>query len=637
MISFKYLLGRKVDHFILEEFIGRGAMGMVFKASDTILARPVALKLISKSDEAPISSEAKKRLIREAQAAGRLSHPNIVTVHSYGETDEFQYISMEYVAGRNLAQIVAEKHKLELAESLSIMEQVLDAMAEAFRQGIVHRDIKPANILLTTNGRVKVTDFGLARLKSAASLTVTGTVMGTPYYMSPEQIAGKQVDIRSDIFSAGVVMYELLCGAKPFDGDTVSAVIYKIVNSEPAPISMHHIKIPDFVADIIEKAISKDVSFRYQTPEEMLADIVTARQLSSQLSTADGATIVRPSAVKATEASGGQIIPETDVLQTKTGSGARRLFLPVMLLAGGAVVLALFLYLKNSTVAPPVIGRGTQVASSSQSSTLPAQSVPVPHSTKSPLIPDSVTEEKKTEPPAPPPIEYSPSSNKSVPETRDGKESTPDGIVAKGGDIRDGKGAESTDSNDQSMKTPNTVERAKPQDNEQIAAQVMLAKAESAVHEGRISSPEGDNALVFYKQAFALDGKNDRIYSSIFSAAAESITQAKTAADKGDNSSARSLANQAQKILQIVPKPPQKQYQASLRKYEAEIGSILKTVSESRKQKPAQKHRTEVQHQEQTPPQQRVLKEDFPAGKRILKEDFPSGKRILKEGFPPAN
>lgn len=616
-------------------------MGTVFKATDTILDRTVAFKLILKGDESPISSEARKRLIREAQAAGRLSHPNIVTVYSYGETDEFQYISMEYVAGRNLAQIVAEKQKLGLEESLEILEQVLDAMVEASREGIVHRDIKPSNILLTRDGRVKVTDFGLARLNAASSLTISGTILGTPHYMSPEQISGEQVDIRSDIFSAGVVMYELLSGVKPFDGDSVSAVIYKIVNSEPAPISTHNIRIPDFVTDIIAKAISKDVHLRYQTPEEMLADIVTARQSSSQAGTDEGSTIVRSPAGKATTAPGGRIVPKTgEGYQPRTGSGAGRLILPAVLLAVGAGILALFLYMRSPTVTPPASVHGTQAVSPPQSSALPGQEGPAPHDTGPPSVSEPVLVEKMPETPAPPVIEYSPPSVAPVQEAAASRESAPADLEVATAGIPGSNRAESAASEDRPLKAPDSiavpVEPVKPRDDGLTAARAMLAKAKSAVHEGRLSSPEGDNALDFYKQAFALNGESDEIYSSIFSTVEESISRAKIAAGKGDNSSARSLVDQARKILQVVPKPPLKQYQASMRKYEAETGSILKNLSESPKQKPVPKPRARVQRQE-TPPRSRVLKEDVPAGDRILKEDFPSGKKILKEDFPPAN
>jgi predicted Ser/Thr protein kinase len=604
MISLKYLLGRKVDHFILNEIIGRGGMGTVFKASDTILNRTVALKLMLKGDDSPMSLESQKRLIREAQAAGRLSHPNIVTVYSYGETDEFQYISMEYVAGRNLAQVVAEKQKLELEESLDILQQVFNAMAGAWSEGIVHRDIKPSNILLTKDGRVKVTDFGLARLSSTSSLTLSGTILGTPHYMSPEQILGQSADIRCDIFSAGVVMYELLSGVKPFNADSINAVIYRILHAEPDPISTHHVKIPEFVADIINKAIAKDVNLRYQTPEEILADIAAARQLPSRPDTAENeVTVARPLPEEAAAAREAPTIPEPE-LKSRTRTGAGRLMPAAVLVAGAAGVLALFLYMKGPTVAPP--------AAVPAAKTTPAAPPPVvapePPATSSPPKPElPVQVETRDTRPAP------------VPEPAP---------------------TESAAADKKLQEPPVAVEppaKAQPPDDGRQTVLIMLAKAVSAAREGRISSPEGDNALAFYKQAFALGGDNDEIYASIFSEAEAGIGRATIAAGRGESSSARSLADHVRELLKAVPDPPPQQYLATLRKCEAEADSILKRLSAPPKQEQIPKPRTRVQPRK-TSPQPTVLKEDMQGGNRILKEDFPpGGKRILKEEFPSSN
>jgi serine/threonine-protein kinase len=276
------LTGKQIDQFILDLFLGSGSMGLVFKASDTVLKRTVALKLILKDDAlARISAEARKRFIREAQAAGRLSHPNIVTIYSYGETDELQYITMEYVAGRNLAEILKERKVLEVGEATDIVEQILLALDAAYGEGIVHRDIKPANIMITADARVKVTDFGLARFHSASTLTESGSILGTPYYMSPEQVASQVVDTRSDIFSTGVVLYELLTGARPFEADSITAIIYKIMNVEPLAPSLLKTGIPDCMARIIKKALSKEIRSRYQAPQEMLKDIRIAKCLCS--------------------------------------------------------------------------------------------------------------------------------------------------------------------------------------------------------------------------------------------------------------------------------------------------------------------------------------------------------------------
>ncbi|MBI4763128.1 MAG: protein kinase [Deltaproteobacteria bacterium] len=274
MISPGNLIGKHIDQFRLDEFIGQGAMGVVYKAFDNVLHRTVALKLIAKDDQPPTPAmmEARRRLIQEAQAAGRLTHPNIVTIHSYGETDEFQYICMEFIIGKTLAEILAEQKILPVEEALIIIEQILLALDVANQGQIVHRDIKPTNIMILNNKQTKVMDFGIAKLPSL-SITTTGTVLGTPYYMSPEQISGQKVDIRSDIFSVGALFYQIITGERPFDGETTITLAYKIVQVEPVPPKVLNIHIPQTIENICKKALAKDPTFRYQSPMEMLEDI----------------------------------------------------------------------------------------------------------------------------------------------------------------------------------------------------------------------------------------------------------------------------------------------------------------------------------------------------------------------------
>ena len=199
-------------------------------------------------------------------------HPNIVTIHSYGETDEFQYICMEYIQGKTLSQILKERGAIPVEEVIPILEQILLAVQTAYKAGIVHRDIKPSNIMITEDNRVKVMDFGIAKLPSL-SLTVTGMVLGTPFYMSPEQISGKKVDIRSDIFSLGAVFYELVTGEKPFEAENTATLVYKIVQTDPIPPNIVNVNIPQAVARVIFRALAKDPSQRYQKPAEMLEDL----------------------------------------------------------------------------------------------------------------------------------------------------------------------------------------------------------------------------------------------------------------------------------------------------------------------------------------------------------------------------
>ena len=283
MSSHESLVGKQIDQFRLDQFIAKGAMGGVYKAFDTVLVRTVALKLICKRVEEELSSEesatreeARKRLIQEAKAAGRLAHPNIVTIHSYGETEEFEYICMEYVPGKTLTQVLNEQRVLSTEDSIEIFEQILLALDAANKERIVHRDIKPGNIMVSNDGRVKVMDFGIAKLPSF-SMTTTGTVLGTPYYMSPEQITGQKVDIRSDVFSVGAVLYQALTGERPFEAANTATLAYKIVQVEPIPPDVLNIHIPHPLGDVVRRALAKNPADRYQAPLEMLQALRSAK------------------------------------------------------------------------------------------------------------------------------------------------------------------------------------------------------------------------------------------------------------------------------------------------------------------------------------------------------------------------
>lgn len=244
MLNPDSLIGIQIDQFKVVQFIARGAMGIVFMADDMMLSRRVALKLILKKIDDWMTPgdiishhEARKRLILEAKAAGRLAHPNIVTIYSYGETDDLMYICMEYINGKTLAQAMMEKGILSENEAIPIFEQILSALEAANKENIIHRDIKPSNIMIANDNRVKVMDFGIAKLPSS-SMTVAGMILGTPYYMSPEQITGQKIDIRSDIFSVGSVLYEVLTGEKAFQGENTPVITHKILTSDPTPPGM---------------------------------------------------------------------------------------------------------------------------------------------------------------------------------------------------------------------------------------------------------------------------------------------------------------------------------------------------------------------------------------------------------------
>ena len=295
------LVGMQIDQFKLDHYVARGAMGMVFKAFDTVLVRTVALKLIPKlleeglsKEELSAREEVRKRLIQEAKAAGRLTHPNIVTIHSYGETDDFEYICMEYVGGKTLSQVIKERNVISIEEAIPIVEQILMALVAANEEHIVHRDIKPSNVKITTDNRVKVMDFGIAKLPSL-SMTLTGIVLGTPFYMSPEQISGQKVDIRSDLFSVGAVFYEMVTGERPFQAENTTTLAYKIVQVEPLPTKVLNLHVPDRVESIISRALVKDPGRRYQTPAEMLSDLQALRRtlMTEEIIAADATVIAR--------------------------------------------------------------------------------------------------------------------------------------------------------------------------------------------------------------------------------------------------------------------------------------------------------------------------------------------------------
>ena len=255
--------------------LGRGAMGVVYRATDPVIGRPVAVKTIRLSEEGTglTRSELLSRFQTEARAAGLLTHPNIVVVYDAGEENGLYYITMELVEGKSLQSMIDFSHPFPTPRVLRIMEQACSALQFAHERNIVHRDIKPANLMLTRDDTLKVTDFGTAKILQMGTVQQTTHVMGTPSYMSPEQVKGRPVDGRSDIFSLGVVLYELLTGEKPFPGQSITTVIYKIVNEEPIPPRQLNPSIHPGLNEIVLRALSKEPETRYQTCREMLEDL----------------------------------------------------------------------------------------------------------------------------------------------------------------------------------------------------------------------------------------------------------------------------------------------------------------------------------------------------------------------------
>ncbi len=250
--------------------LGRGAMGVVYKGEDPKIHRTVAIKTVRLSDfDEEMLGEMKERFFREAESAGLLTHPNIVTIYDAGEEHDLAYIAMEFLKGKDLEGHTKKDNLLTIRETLTITAQVADALDYAHNRGIVHRDIKPANIMrLDETREVKVTDFGIARI-TGSSKTKTGVIMGTPSYMSPEQVAGKKVDGRSDIFSLGVVLFELLSGEKPFKGEDITSLMYQVAREKHPSIRTINPKTPPVVEKIIDRALEKDPEKRYQKAGQM--------------------------------------------------------------------------------------------------------------------------------------------------------------------------------------------------------------------------------------------------------------------------------------------------------------------------------------------------------------------------------
>ena len=274
--------GLKAGRYEIIGELGRGAMGVVYKATDPVIGRTVAVKTIKLSEEGTGMSrpELLMRFQTEARAAGLLTHPNIVVVFDAGEEDGLYYITMELVEGKSLQAHLDGGQAFALPRVLRIMEQTCSALQFAHERNVVHRDIKPANIMLAADDTVKVTDFGTAKILQFGTMQQTAHVMGTPSYMSPEQVKGRAVDGRSDIFSLGVLLYEMVTGEKPFPGQNITTVIYKIVNEEPVPPRQIDPSIHPGISAVVMKALAKEPEARYQSCREMLEDLRNYRSVA---------------------------------------------------------------------------------------------------------------------------------------------------------------------------------------------------------------------------------------------------------------------------------------------------------------------------------------------------------------------
>jgi serine/threonine-protein kinase len=263
---------KKLGRYRILGEIGRGAMGVVYKAHDPVLDRTVALKVIALDDDVEEREEYEARFFQEAKAAARLNHPALITIYDFGEEDDLAYMAMELLDGTELGERLA-KQPPTVREAVAIAEQVAEGLAFAHDNGVVHRDIKPGNIMLLPRGRAKIMDFGVARLKVSDLKTQTGTRLGTPKYMSPEQVGGRAVDHRSDIFSLGIVLYEMLTGAQLFRGEDVAQVMHNVTSFEPPPPSRVNGEIPPLLDLVVKRALEKKPAARYPNAWEMVTDL----------------------------------------------------------------------------------------------------------------------------------------------------------------------------------------------------------------------------------------------------------------------------------------------------------------------------------------------------------------------------
>lgn len=253
--------------------IGKGAMGVVYRANDPLLERTVAIKTVIMSDDPQEMAEYEARFYQEAKAAGGLNHPNIVTIYDIGKSGNIAYMAMELLDGVELRSMMKPGTTIEPARAVEIAAQVAEGLAYAHEHGVVHRDVKPANIMIVGAATAKIMDFGIARMRQSEVRTQTGVVLGSPRYMSPEQVAGKRAEPRSDIFSLGVIFYEMLTGRPAFTGEDVTSVMYQILNVVPPPPSTINPAVPTVLDFIVAKALAKTPEDRYQEARELARDL----------------------------------------------------------------------------------------------------------------------------------------------------------------------------------------------------------------------------------------------------------------------------------------------------------------------------------------------------------------------------
>ncbi len=268
---------RKFGRYEVIDALGKGAMGTVYRARDPMLNRTVAIKTVNMDLDRDEVADYEARFYQEARAAGGLNHPNIVTIYDIGKSGHIAYMAMEILEGNELRSVMVQGTALPVGQAIDIAAQAAEGLAYAHDHDVVHRDIKPANLMIVRDGLVKITDFGIARMRSSEVRTQTGVVLGSPRYMSPEQVVGKRAEPRSDIFSLGVILYEMATGKAPFAGEDVSAIMFQILNFVPPPPSSLNPDAPEMLDFIVAKALAKAPNDRYASAREMANDLRECR------------------------------------------------------------------------------------------------------------------------------------------------------------------------------------------------------------------------------------------------------------------------------------------------------------------------------------------------------------------------
>jgi serine/threonine-protein kinase len=344
-LTTKDVLIKKLGRYEILSELGKGAMGIVYKAVDPLIDRTVAIKTINLNLSGDEIAGFVKRFNREAKSAGRLNHPNIVTIYDVGRADDTAFIAMEYLEGQELKEIIASKQTLQPERIVEMTAQVADALAFAHDHGVVHRDIKPANIMVLRNGVVKIMDFGIA-MTSSGSQTQAGTILGSPIYMSPEQVSGTTVDGRSDIFSLGAVLYELLTGISVFGGEnsTLTSIMYQVINEMPNSPTSVNPSIPVAFDYIVAKAMAKEPEHRYQSAREMADDLRNFKTLATSTPLPFQASSEKRSGEYSGKEGDATLVLDTNKPLAVPGSSKRKKLIGVATTAIFFIVIALFIY-----------------------------------------------------------------------------------------------------------------------------------------------------------------------------------------------------------------------------------------------------------------------------------------------------